>query len=189
MRYNIEHKKVTHISILANPVLFYFGVFYTTLLVIICVIVAFWVVGWEFLPDNANDLYVQLVFFAMGLLAIGAACLCMPRWYTKLTLDQAGIKIHTAFQKTIWRSYQEYRHIYRAWYWQGTLIGVGKKIIFIVLSKRKLKDSETHAINQLTSLDDVIKIRYSPKRLCVLLDVLPKQQCQSLRMCFHQELG
>lgn len=119
-------------------------------------------------------------------LFIFAAVSASPRWYTRITFLPEGVVVKTALRKPVEKPYKYYQYVYKAWYWHGSPIGVGKNVDYIVISHRRLRDKELANINQLAPDSDVLKIRYSSKIYQKLMDILPREMQYNLKVCGFQ---
>lgn len=171
------------LSIIADPGTLFLGILATTVGFCLCSGIVIHYVFWGELYDVVGSL---CVFGTLDVLCILVAIIALPRWYTRITLLQESVIIKTALKQPIERPYKYYQYVYKAWYWHGSPIGVGKNVDYIVISHRRLRDEELANINQLAPDSDVLKIRYSSKNYQKLMDILPREMQYKLKVCGFQ---
>lgn len=128
--------------------------------------------------DDKNKSQVLFVFFAIFLFF--GVILCLPRWLMILTLDEKEITFRGDYFKPYTKSYNQFPYVYIATYRHGSLIGLGVKVRYIVISQIKLTEYELTHINRVFDREKIFKIRYSKKKYDALLNVLPKSHKERL---------
>lgn len=163
------------LKIIANPYLFYGGTMYVIFVVFLCLCMAFLIIT----PDNVKsieDLYlIRGIFVFLGIAMIGAGILCLPRMLEIITFEKDVIKFKSAFHKEIIKPYSNYQFVYLAHYSH-----IGLSVKFIVLSQKKLNQTEIENINRVKSNGQIIKIKYSVKTIAKLQQVLTEKQKNQL---------
>ena len=176
-------KHPSKLSLIADPNTLLLGVFATTIGFGLCIGFAIYFIITGERQDIIGSLCVLVPI--MGLLIVAVA-LALPRWYTRITLLPESVVIKTALRHPVERQYKYYQYVYKAWYWHGSPIGIGKNVEYIVISHRRLCDEELVSINQLSPDNDVLKIRYSPKTYRSLIEILPEEMQYKLGICGFQ---
>ena len=174
---------VKKLSLITDPGTLLLGVLLTTIEFGIC---SSFVVYYVITGERQDIIGSLCVFGTLAVLSILVAVLVSPRWYTKITFLKESVFIKTALKRPIKRSYQYYQYVYKAWYWHGSLIGIGKTD-YIVISHRRISDEELGAINQLSPSSDVLKVRYSAKTYQKLMIILPPEMQYKLKVCGFQD--
>lgn len=176
-------KQPCKFSLITDPGTLLLGVLLTT--IEFCGCAGF--VAYSVITGERKDIIGSLcVFGTLAVLSILVAVWVSPRWYTRITLLQESVIIKTALKHPIKRPYKYYQYVYKAWYWHGSPIGIGKNVDYIVISHRRLREEELESINQLAPGSDVLKIRYSPKTYQKLMEILPREMQYKLKVCGFQ---
>lgn len=163
------------LKIIANPYLFYGGIIFCIFCFLLCLYMAFIVITPDIVNPPEDTKLIRGWFVFMGVAMIGAGFLCMPRWLEIIAFEENVIKFKSAFHKEIIKPYSNYHFAYLAYYSH-----LGLPVKFIVLSQRKLNQSELENINKVKSNGQIIKIKYSKKTLSKLQQVLTEKQKNQL---------
>ncbi len=168
------------LSIIADPWVALMGLVYTVVnsSALIGAIFYFCING-----DKHDVIGALSTFGTTEILVIMVVIWVSPQWFTKISFLPDAVLIKAARRKPVERSYKYYQYVYKAYYWHGSPIGVGKNIDYIVISHRRLKDEELSNINRLASSTDVLKIKYSPKTYRKLMDTLPSEMAYKIKVC------
>ena len=142
---------------------------------------AFGMAIWTYLDHDSTG--VVLFFGVLGLLNGALAVMCMSQWFVFITFLPDVIRIKPVRKKATERPYRDYAYVYKARYWHGSPIGVGKYVNYIVISNRWIKDAQLNSINELPTSADVIKIKYSKKTYQQLMDTVPSKMAYKLKIC------
>lgn len=163
------------LQIIANPILFYCGTLFVIFVFLLCLFMTFFVITPDVVNPPEDTKLIRGWFVFMGVAMIGAGLLCMPRWLEIITFEKNVIKFKSAFHKEIIKPYSNYHFVYLAYYSH-----LGLPVKFIVLSQRKLNQSELENINKVKSNGQVIKIKHSEKTISKLQQVLTEKQKNQL---------
>jgi hypothetical protein len=177
------HRKI---KLLANPLLFFGGVFYVIISVGICIVIIISLNDPANTAGRTDQIEAQMIFGGLGIGMIVAGLLCFPRWFVTITLDVTTIRYHAAFKKPIVKDYSNYPFIYRGWYRHRGLLPVGYNAEYIVLASRKMTTDEVQHINQIGISDKIIKIRYRKKAYHTLCNIFPDRHRIQLERCFKR---
>lgn len=171
------------LSIIADPGTLFLGTLAT--FVGFCSCTGF-VIHYAIIGEREDVIGVSCIFGTLAVLSILVAIIASPRWYTRITFLPESVIIKTALKHPVERQYKYYQYVYKAWYWHGSPIGVGKNIDYIVISHRRLRDEELGSINQPAPSNDVLKIRYSARTYQKLMKILPAEMQYKLKVCGFQ---
>ena len=110
-------------------------------------------------------------FFLAGIGMIGAGALCYPTWacYYQFGSSEVLIK-NRRFKEKLDIHY--YHYVQRGYYVEHSIIGVTRKVYFILLSKHKLTMDQITKANQIKD-PYIIKIKQTPKAIAILQEQLP----------------
>ena len=186
----MKKEKTDEVSFLTNPVLFICGtiLLFSSFVAAIAVAYDAFTLPPSYYGSFTDRCITTGIFVCFSVAFVGIYIFVLPQLYVRITLRPSGIETKAARKKPVVRPYTDYHYFYRASYWHGTPLGIGKDVYFIVLSHRRLKNAEIYAINTVPQDGDVICIKYSRKRLDMLLRILPREQSFSVRACFREEL-
>lgn len=166
----MKSKKVV---VLANPVLFwgyiivFLGVMGGGCIAMIACLSTVW-------RDSMVNGDSRIVFGVMFVLLCVSAAFTAPRWWIFITLSENEIRYKAAFHKPASHPYAAYRYVYRGTYWHGSLVGVGFRPRYLILSQRKMTTEELTQINHVMPSEKVIKLRYSGRVHRKLSRILPE---------------
>ena len=172
------------ITLLLNPLLFCGGVLCLSISLGLCILMI--VLSVKGIARSDNPMFFQLWWGVMGAVAIGASLICLPKWFSRVTLTAEGIIFRKPFARNVFRPYQSYPYIHRAWYWHGSLIPcLGYRAGFIVLTSCKLNAEQLQQINMVEATVDTIIIRCRKRVYECLLQALPPKQARKLEFEFR----
>ena len=96
-----------------------------------------------------------------------------------MVFTKDGVEYRQAFRKTEVHTYKEYPYVNKAFYLHS-----GFPAYYMVLSNRRLRDSELCQINNVRVGPEMIKIRYNKKNYERLLSIVPSRIALSLQAQF-----
>lgn len=161
----IKYNNRKNATFFVNPVLFFSGIIFCTIMTVISFSVS--------IVEN------QYIFAALCTIMLVGFFISAPRWCARTIFNADTIIFKTAFYKAKENTYDTYRYIYKASY-----LHILYRPKYIVFSQARLSDYELQNINELASTEKTIKIRYSKKTFKALQQVLPKKQRMKMEQCF-----
>ena len=120
------------------------------------------------------------IFFAIAMIL--AIVLCSPTWCTIYVFGEDGINVITGFSKNQKIPYSRYKFSYCGYY-----LHMGFKVWYIILSRKFIKEDHLKSVNQLSPSKDLLKIRFSKRKL-KLVEELIKEQNLDIDMSLYKSM-
>ena len=160
--------KKKRMVIFLNPGLLISGIILSIIfLAVSCMFIIFLENDFIKSADIGDKRFAQIFFGILGIIGEFACFFCFPQWASYITIDsiKQTIEFKTWFRKPMVKNVLEYKYIYEADYWHGSVIPTfGFSPKYIVLSTTKIDKKYLTHINQLHVSEDVLIIKFTPKR-------------------------
>lgn len=167
-------------KIFLNTGLLIGGCICCTVSILLALLMALWMGA----KEQQTGVVLFFVFCAVAMFAGGL--LCMPRWYAYVQITGNQVKYKRAFKKAEYIPLSDYRYLYKADYFHRTIVSVGYRPVYIVLSTGRVSNHDLSHINQVVPSLSFIKMRYSKKVFDRLLECLNEKQKQRLLSAFEK---
>ena len=131
---------------------------------------------------NDDELIVQIIYIIPCIILVFLFMSVSTKWISYITIDsiKQTVEFKTLFRSLVVKSISEYKYIYEADYWHGSAIpSLGFRPKYIVVSTNEVDEKYLDHVNQLQVSEDVLVIKFTPKRWDIIQRLFKSNNVQS----------